>query len=117
MKVVKGKTRKAIRKSVKKVIKKHGPQIAAGLAGGIASTLATLANTEAPHSNGKKSNLAALSQKLSENLTGDQFAHGNRRSKDERQPTTWRFSSTSRAAIRSRVSSHSVYFEIPPRPP
>jgi hypothetical protein len=70
MNMMKRKTRKAIRKSVKKALKKHGPQIAAGLAGGIASTLATLANTEAPGTKGKKSNLAALSRKLSDSVTG-----------------------------------------------
>ena len=70
MKLVKGKTRKAIRKSVRKVIRKHGPKIAAGLAGGIASTLATLAGTEAPGSKGKKSNLAKLSEDFSDQLSG-----------------------------------------------
>jgi hypothetical protein len=70
MKMIKRKTRKAIRKSVNKVLKKRGPQIAAGLAGGIASTLATLANTEAPGTKGKKSNLAVLSGKLSDTVTG-----------------------------------------------
>jgi hypothetical protein len=70
MRLVKKKTRKAISKSVGKVIQKHGPAIAAGLAGGIASTLATLAGTEAPGSKGKKSNLAKLSDDISERLTG-----------------------------------------------
>ena len=73
--LIKNKTRKAIRKGVEKVINKHGPQIAAGLAGGIASTLATLAGTEAPGSKGKKSNLAKLSEDVSEKLTdsSDEF--------------------------------------------
>jgi hypothetical protein len=70
MKIMQRKTRKAIGKSVKKAIKKHGPKIAAGLAGGIASTLATLANTGAPGTKGRKSNLAALSQKVSDSLSG-----------------------------------------------
>ena len=60
MKLVSGKTRKAIRKSVRKVIRKHGPHIAAGLAGGIASRLATLANTEAPGSKGKNRTFETL---------------------------------------------------------
>ncbi|HZA35989.1 MAG TPA: hypothetical protein VE505_13715 [Vicinamibacterales bacterium] len=70
VKLMRRKTRKAIRKSVGKVIHNYGPQIAAGLAGGIASTLATLAGTEAPGSKGKKSNLAKLSEDVSEKLTG-----------------------------------------------
>lgn len=69
MKIVNRKTRKAIRKSVGKVIKKHGPEMAAGLAGGIASTLATLAGTEAPGTKGRKSNLAALSKKVSKKVS------------------------------------------------
>jgi hypothetical protein len=69
--IVKRKTRKAIRKSVKKAIKKHGPKIAAGLAASIASTLATLASTEASGSKSKKSNLAALSQKIADTVTGE----------------------------------------------
>jgi len=69
MKLVKRKTRKAIQKSLRKAIKRHGPKIAAGLAGGIASALATLASTESPD-RGKKSNLAALSEKLSDTVTG-----------------------------------------------
>ena len=69
MKLVSKKTRKAIRKSVSKVIRKQGPAIAAGLVGSIASTLATLANTEAPESKGK-SNLAKLSEDVSDKLTG-----------------------------------------------
>ena len=79
MKLVKKKTRKAISKSVSKVIQKHGPAIAAGLAGSIASTLATLAGTEAPGSKGKKSNLAKLSENVSEKLTGstDEQIRGN----------------------------------------
>ena len=79
MKLVKKKTRKAISKSVGKVIHKHGPAIAAGLAGSIASTLATLAGTEAPGSKGKKSNLAKLSEDVSEKLTGstDEQIRGN----------------------------------------
>jgi hypothetical protein len=70
MKLMKKKTRKAISKSVGKVIHKHGPAIASGLAGSIASTLATLAGTEAPGSKGKKSNLAKVSEDVSEKLTG-----------------------------------------------
>jgi hypothetical protein len=70
MKLVKRKTRKAIQKGLKKAIKKHGPKITAGLAGGLASALATLANTESPDSKGRKSNLAALSTKLSDAVTG-----------------------------------------------
>jgi len=70
MKLMKKKTRKAISKSVGKVIHKHGPAIAAGLAGSIASTLATLAGTDAPGSKGKKSNLARLSEDVSDKLTG-----------------------------------------------
>jgi hypothetical protein len=69
MKLVSRKTRKAIRKSVSKVIRKQGPVIAAGLVGSIASTLATLAKTEAPESRGK-SNLAKLSEDVSDKLTG-----------------------------------------------
>ena len=93
MKLVSGKTRKAIRKSVRKVIGKHGPQIAAGLAGGIASTLATLARTEAPGSKGKKSNLAKLSEDVSGKLTGstderirDSWSHEPARKQKHRDP-------------------------------
>lgn len=71
MMIVKRKTSKAIRKSVNRVIKKHGPRIAAGLAGGIASALATLASTEAPGRKGRKSNLGALSQQVTDALAGD----------------------------------------------
>lgn len=67
MKIVNRKTRKAIRKSVNKVLKKHGPEFAAGLAGSVASALATLASTQAP-GRGKKSNLAAMSERVSDAL-------------------------------------------------
>jgi hypothetical protein len=70
MKLLKRKNRKAIRKSVNKVMKRHGPAIAAAIGGGIASTLAALASTEAPDGKGK-SNLAKLSENVSEALTPD----------------------------------------------
>jgi hypothetical protein len=85
MKVMKRKTRKAITKSVRKAIKKHGPQIAAGLAGGIASTLATLANTDAPGTKGRKSNLAALSQKVSDSLSGTESHKRGGRNTDKKK--------------------------------
>ena len=86
MKVIKRKTRKAITKSVRKAIKKHGPQIAAGLAGGIASTLATLANTDAPGTKRRKSNLAALSQKVSDSLSGmESHKRGGRKNADKKK--------------------------------
>ncbi len=70
MKLMNRKTRKAIRKTVNKVIRKQGSKIAAGLAGGLASTLATLASTESPHGKGKKSNLAELSERISDAVAG-----------------------------------------------
>jgi hypothetical protein len=74
--IVKRKTRKAILKSVNKVVKKHGPKVAAGLAGSIASALAALAGTQAPGRKGKKSNLAALSERVS-----DAVGEGSRESR------------------------------------
>ena len=94
MKLVRRKTQKAIQKSLKKAIKKHGPKIAAGLAGGIASALATLANTESPD-RGRKSNLAVLSEKLSETVTG-------KRSDDSRSRAATRKSEGKRAKKRAK---------------
>ena len=82
MKLMTKKTRKAIRKSVGKVIRKQGPVIAAGLAGSIASTLATLAGTEAPGSKGK-SNLAKLSEDVSDKLTSSTDERIGDSSRDE----------------------------------
>ena len=70
MKILKRKTRRAIRKSINKIAKKHGSEIAAGLVGSLASTLATLASTDAPAGRGKRTNLAELSRRLSEAITG-----------------------------------------------
>ena len=92
---MKKKTRKAISKSVGKVIHKHGPAIAAGVAGSIASTLATLAGTEAPGSKSKKSNLAKLSEDVSEKLTG---------STDEQIRGDWSDKSTKKGKHRDSVS-------------
>jgi hypothetical protein len=77
--IVKRKTRKAIKKSVKKVIKKHGPKVVAGLAGSIASTLATLASTEAVGSKGRKSNLTALSKRVTDTFTGESDVKSRRK--------------------------------------
>jgi hypothetical protein len=80
MKIVNRKTRKAIRKSVNKVLKKHGPKFAAGLAGSIASALATLASTQAPGGKGTKSNLAAMSERVTDAMTGESHTHTKGRS-------------------------------------
>jgi hypothetical protein len=69
MKILDRKTQKAIRKVFTKVIRKHAPEIAAGLAGSLSATLATLAGTDTPGGT-KKSNLAALSETLSDMVTG-----------------------------------------------
>jgi hypothetical protein len=78
MAIVGKKAQKAIRKSVnralkktgmKKALKKYGPEIVAAVAASIASTLATLGNTVAPGSKGKKSNLAKLSKNAYDKLT------------------------------------------------
>ena len=71
MRIVKKKTQKKITKAVQKLVNKHGPEIGASLASGIASSLATLASTRAPGSKELKSNLAKLSDDLSEMLGGD----------------------------------------------
>ena len=85
MKLMNRKTRKAIRKSVQKVIRQHGPEIIAGIAAAVASAVATLASTEAAGStDGKKSNLGKLSDKVAGalSLANDKGARGKRRRED-----------------------------------
>jgi hypothetical protein len=85
MKIVNRKTRKAIRKSVNKVLKKHGPKFAAGLAGSIASALATLASTQAPGGKGTKSNLAAMSERVTDAMTGESHTKGRSAKKADKK--------------------------------
>ena len=84
MKLMNRKTRKAIRKSVQKVIRQHGPEIIAGIAAAVASAVATLASTEAAGTDGKKSNLCKLSDKVAGalSLANDKGARSKRRRED-----------------------------------
>lgn len=85
MKIMKRKTRKAIRRSVKKVVKKHGPEVAAGLVGSVASAVATLASTKAPGRKGKQSNLAAMSERVSDALIGESRTKGRSGKKTDKK--------------------------------
>lgn len=84
MKLMNRKTRKAIRKSVQKVIRQHGPEIIAGIAAAVASAVATLASTEAAGTDGKKSNLGKLSDKVAGalSLANDKGTRSKRRRED-----------------------------------
>jgi hypothetical protein len=85
VKLMNRKTRKALRKSVQKVIRKHGPEIIAGLAAAVASAMATLASTEAAGSDGKKSNLGKLSDKVAGalSLANDKGGGGGKRRRED----------------------------------
>ena len=85
MKLMNRKTRKAIRKSVQKVIRQHGPEIIAGIAAAVASAVATLASTEAAGTDGKKSNLGKLSDKVAGalSLANDKGGRGGKRRRED----------------------------------
>jgi hypothetical protein len=85
LKLMNRRTRKAIRKSLRKVIRKHGPEIITGLAAAAASAIATLASTDAAATEGRKSNLGKLSDKVAGalSLANDKGQGGGKRRRED----------------------------------
>jgi hypothetical protein len=85
VKLMNRRTRKAIRKSLRKVMRKHGPEIITGLAAAAASAIATLASTDAAETEGRKSNLGRLSDKVAGalSLANDKGKGGGKRRRED----------------------------------